>query len=161
MKIAHVTVSGEPGRGLLRLRAADRFCGGGRGKGMAGKRKSRAVPGSHGDAESPCEVLYSERPQRGGDPVPAGGLTGQRGCRICDAGILSQTRQPLPFLSVGLPASGGAAGKDQSVGGNRQTDLLRADGSAVWPHLRPQHVGQDCRLQPGGVGVDQEEKRLF
>ena len=128
---------------------------------MAGKRKGRAVPGSHGDAESPCEVLYSERPQRGGDPVPAGGLTGQRGCRICDAGILSQTRQPSPFLSVGLPASGGAAGKDQSVGANRQADLLRADSSAVWPHLRPQHVGQDCRLQPGGVGVNQEEKRLF
>ena len=109
----------------------------------------------------PQRYIYSDRPQRGGDPVPAGGLTGQRGCRICDAGILSQTRQPSPFLSVGLPASGGAAGKDQSVGANRQADLLRADSSAVWPHLRPQHVGQDCRLQPGGVGVDQEEKRLF
>ena len=50
------------------------FAGGGRGKGNGRKRKSRAVPGSHGDAESPCEVLYRKRSQRGGNTVFAGGL---------------------------------------------------------------------------------------
>ena len=69
---------------------------------------------------------------------------------------------PLLDIVLTCPPAGGAAGKDQSVSGNRQPHFVRlhlsfpdgVDG-------RMEHIGKNGGLQAGGIGIDQEEEGIF
>ena len=70
---------------------------------------------------------------------------------------------PCPFyLSAGGPAAGGAAGQDQSVGGDREADLFRFDPSGIQRiEHGAEHIGQDGGLEACRIGIDKKEKGIF
>lgn len=60
----------------------------------------------------------------------------------------------------GFPATGCSTRKNQSVGRNRKSDLIRCYNTVVFFHNSSEHVCQYSRLKSCRVGVDQEKQRI-
>ena len=61
-----------------------------------------------------------------------------------------------------LPPSGCAAWQHQTGFGDRKPDFLGIYVASEFRNdLGAHHVGEDCRSQAGGVGVDEEEERVI